>query len=78
MEKLPKTTEGIAEAHARLMEFYGLHICHPAVKKDALERCVPELELEIQAKVHEVPLADFKKAVKAAKKVQYPTPRFVS
>ena len=69
LAKLPKTTEGIAEAHARRMAFYGLHECHPAVKKDALERCVPELELEIQAKVHGVPLADLKKAVKAAKKV---------
>ena len=45
LAKLPKTKEGIAEAHARRMAFYGLHIWHPAVKKDALERCVPELHL---------------------------------
>ena len=51
------------------MVFYGLHECHPAVEKDALERYDQEKELKIQAEVHGIPLADFKKAVKAAKKV---------
>ena len=53
LEKLPKTKEGIAEAHARRMAFYDLHEGHPAVEKDAQERCDQQAELEIQAKCHE-------------------------